>query len=274
MPENKEPHFFAQNLSDRYCRVRTQDSYLNLFQGSGNHAVTLCGESSVLYSFYPKSIEEIQAFSPEAKYIFMLRNPLEMAPSYHRQLLINLEEDIEDFETAWTLQGKRLEGKNIPQNSTDPELLQYQKACSLGTHLQNVKNIVPEQRLLILFLEDMKRSPKDVYNQVLSFLEISNDYEPSFEVKNKAGTVKSLWLQKLILNPPTLLKNIALLFKRIGLPLGKIAHNMNRKEIKQKPLNLPFQKILLETFHDDITQIENLTGRNLNHWKNISSNQH
>ena len=113
MPETKEPHYFAQNLSDRYCRVRDEESYLNYFSNAKNHQ--LCGEASVLYSFYPESIKSILEFNPEAKFIFMVRNPVSMVPSYHRQLINNLEEDIEDFETAWNTQDNR----KTPKNSTE-----------------------------------------------------------------------------------------------------------------------------------------------------------
>ena len=105
MPGGKEPHFFAQNLSDRYCRIRHHDDYMALFDSARNDQC--CGEASVLYSMHPQAIEAILEWSPVAKFIFMLRNPVDMAPSYHRQLLINLEEDIEDFEQAWHLQENR-----------------------------------------------------------------------------------------------------------------------------------------------------------------------
>lgn len=267
MPEGKEPHFFAQNLSDRYCRIRSQDAYLHLFQSAENSSASICGEASVLYSFYPESIQNILAFNPKAKFIFMLRNPMEMAPSYHRQLLINLEEDIENFEEAWNLQSERKKGKHLPSSSTDPDLLQYYDTCSLGNHLDNIKNIVSEENLCVLFLDDIKTNPKYAYNQVLSFLEISNNYEPSFTIENPSRSIRFAWLQKLILNPSPAMKKLARLFKKLGLPIGKIAHTINKKEPINTKLNHGFEKQLIESFVDDIEKIERLTRQNLSHWK-------
>ena len=115
MPESKEPHYFAQNLSDRYCRIRNESDYLSLFLEANNHQK--CGEASVLYSFFPDSIKRILDFNPRAQIIMMIRHPVAMVQSYHAQLLVNLEEDIEDFEKSWDLQKDRQEGKNIPKST-------------------------------------------------------------------------------------------------------------------------------------------------------------
>lgn len=265
MPEGKEPHFFAQNLSNRYCRVRNRNDYLSLFDEALDNQV--CGEASVLYSFHPQAIEAILECCPSAQFIFMLRNPIDMALSYHRQLLINLEEDIQDFEYAWRLQEARKQGKHIPSSSTDPELLQYEEACSLGQHLQNIKNLIPEKQLHILFLDDIIDDPNKAYNDVLSFLEISPNYTPSFNKKNGARSVRFWWLQKLILNPPYIVRKLTGLIKKTGIPIGKIAHTLNRKKATKQHLNQEFKERLVDIFADDIMRIEHLTGRDLNHWK-------
>lgn len=265
MPEGKEPHFFAQNLSNRYCRIRNRNDYIALFDNAKENQI--CGEASVLYSFHPQAIEAILECCPHAKFIFLIRNPIDMALSYHRQLLINLEEDIQDFEYAWRLQQARKEGKHIPPSSTDPELLQYEEACSLGLHLQRMKNLIPERQLCLLFLDDMVENPEKVYNDVLLFLEISEGHHPSFKKQNEASAVRFWWLQKLILNPPYIVRKLAELVKKTGIPIGKLAHKFNRKKAIKQHLNQEFEKRLVELFSTDIMRIEHLTGRDLKHWR-------
>jgi len=54
----------------------------------------------------------------------MLRNPLEMVPSYHHRMLYVLEENVRDFEKAWDLQEKRARGKRVPRRCMNGRLLE------------------------------------------------------------------------------------------------------------------------------------------------------
>lgn len=261
MPETKEPHYFAQHLSDRYCRVRDEASYLNYFSDAKNHQT--CGEASVLYSFYPESIKSILKFNSDAKFIFMIRNPVSMVPSYHRQLINNLEEDIEDFETAWNTQNNR----EISKNSTDVDLLNYAEKGAIGKHLKNLKELIPESQLLILFLEDMQANPKKIYKDTLSFLNIKSDSRTSFKKENQAATTHSYHLQKLMNNPPKWLRSISQFFRKLNLPFGKFIRQLNRKKASQNSLSDELIKQLKSHYKEDIKLIEKLTSRDLSHWR-------
>ena len=65
------------------------------------------GEGSVSYLYYPQAISRILEINPRAKFIVMVRNPTEMIYSYHSRLLAVLEENVNDFFTAWNLQDDR-----------------------------------------------------------------------------------------------------------------------------------------------------------------------
>lgn len=261
MPDGKEPHYFAQNLSDRYCRIRDESDYLALFNDADDNQ--LCGEASVLYSFYPKSIKSILEFNPKAKFIFMIRNPVSMIPSYHRQLINNLEEDIEDFETAWHAQNNR----EMPKMSTDPDLLHYAEKGALGQHLKNIKELIPASQLFVLVLDDLNYSPQQTYKKTLAFLGLKNNYTPSFDRKNEAATMKSRHLQNFILNAPPWAKKISRIFKKFGLPLGTILKKINRSQGKAKPLSPRIQNELKDYFEKDIQLIEEILQRDLSHWR-------
>ncbi|MCI5059500.1 MAG: sulfotransferase domain-containing protein [Alphaproteobacteria bacterium] len=259
MPAQKEPHFFAQNLSDRYCRVRDEKSYLELFSWADK--TQICGESSVLYSFYPESIRSILKFNREAKIIFMLRNPVHMAPSYHAQLLVNLEEDVKNFEKAWNLQGTRQNGNKIPKSATDPDLLNYHKYCALGQHLKNALDIVPAAQLHIITLDDLAEAPQKTYEEALAFLELKSDNRQDFTRANEQSALRSTLLQKLRHVVPPKFRH----FIKKFIP-HTVIERMNRTKKIRKTLSPVFEQKLHDVFEGDIRLIENLLGRDLPHW--------
>src|SRR5262245_29668254 len=92
----KEPHFFGSDI--RSIRQVNEAEYLKLF-GSAENELRL-GDASVFYFYSNVAPQEIREFSPDARIIISLRNPVDMVYSLHSQLVFSLEDEIEDFETA------------------------------------------------------------------------------------------------------------------------------------------------------------------------------
>lgn len=264
-PESKEPHYFAQNLSDRYCRFRTEEEYLKIFSGKSSEQI--CGEASVLYCFFPDSIKKILEFNPKAKFIYMVRNPIAMAISYHGQLLVNLEENVKDFEKAWALQSDRKNNKNIPTTAQDPYLLQYKEICALGNHMQKILDIVPENQRLFVVLEDLATNPQKIYKNILEFLGVKDDGRTGFSKSNEAAGIQFRFLEKLRSNQSLPVKFLKSLVK-IFLPKDML-DNINRTQRKKPSLSWDFQRELLNAFEKDIEIIEKTLNRNLSHWREV-----
>lgn len=263
LPEQKEPHYFAQHLSDRYCRVRHKEAYLDLF--SSAEEGQKCGEASVLYGFYIQSIKEILTFNPTAKIIYMLRNPVSMMPSYHAQLLVNLEEDQKNIEKAWGFQEERKIGKNFPKTFRDPHLLQYREVCAVGMHLKNILDLVPEEQRLIILLDDLAGNPEKIYHQVLSFLNVRDNGREDFLKANESAGIQFTFLQKILTSQSSFMKPIRRLAKRI-LPHNFLI-NFNRRKRNRRSIDPLFKQKLLSSFESDITLIEDLMNRDLSHWR-------
>jgi hypothetical protein len=79
MSSMKEPHFF--NNDDRQA-IRTLDDYEALFWSATEEHIAI-GEASVWYLSSADAVPAILQYQPEAKFIVMLRNPVEMAPALH-----------------------------------------------------------------------------------------------------------------------------------------------------------------------------------------------
>ena len=77
----KEPQFFAGFLGEQR-RIQNWPDYLSCFAGANGEK--RIGEASVAYLAATNSARDIEAFSPEARIIIMLRNPLDVMHSlYH-----------------------------------------------------------------------------------------------------------------------------------------------------------------------------------------------
>lgn len=250
MPHVKEPHYYAPHLSDRYCRIRDKQTYLSLFANAEPFQLT--GEASVLYAYYPVSIQAILSENPETKFVLLLRDPVTMVPSYHNQMLLNLDEDREDFEQAW----------HEPRGDRSA-LCDYRWAGSLGTHLQAIQNLVPPEQLHILFLEDMISAPAETYHAVLKFLKVTPDARKIFPVVNEAAQVRFRWVQQLGANDGAWIK-----------PLKRIIRPMFSNRKPKLPNSIPplLRQELQQTFHAEKLLVRDLIGRVPDRW-NISGAQ-
>src|SRR4051812_43170535 len=92
----KELHFFGNDLKIK-SRI-TEEEYLSKFINAGN--AKIIGEASVWYLYSASAAAEIKAYSPDAKIIIMLREPVELMYSMHSQHLYDGNEDVADFSGA------------------------------------------------------------------------------------------------------------------------------------------------------------------------------
>ncbi|NQZ13717.1 MAG: sulfotransferase domain-containing protein [Alphaproteobacteria bacterium] len=259
MPEAKEPHYFAQHLSDRYCRVRKLEDYEALFSDKRENQI--CGEASVLYGFSEESLKQILAHNADTKIIMMLRHPIDMIVSYHGQLLVNLEEDVKSFNQAWALQNDRKAGDKLPSTAKDYSLLQYKEIGSLAKHLQTAQDIIPEHNLKVILLDDMAENPLEIYNDILDFLSVRRDNRVDFGRENEASAVKSQLIERLRRSQNPFAKFIKSILKK--LPFAERLNSVNQAKRVQVKIN---QDVLQETydcFDSDIKALETFFGKKL-----------
>jgi len=77
------------------------------------------------FFFLKEAIKNIYDYNPDAKIIIMLRNPIEMVPSFHSELIHSADENILDFKDAWYSSELRKNGKKISNITREPKLLYY-----------------------------------------------------------------------------------------------------------------------------------------------------
>ncbi len=268
LSDPKEPRYFAEDMGQhRY--VTTLPDYLNLFRHAKPEQ-TVIGEASVDYLFSSVALTSIHEFNPEAKIVALVRNPLDMAMSLHRQLLFAHFEDEPDFEKAWQLQDCRRQGRNIPAVCRAPMFLQYAESCRLGFQIERLMETFPAQQVKIIVFDDLIADTAAVYRDVLSFLGLPDDGRTSFERINEAKQFKSAWVAKSIARVKPWAVAQTLKFRSATglnlLPLMKRATTFNEEKLVKQNISREFRLELIDTFQADIALLSKLLHRDFSNW--------
>ncbi len=259
----KEPHYFNTDSGHRY--FFTENSYFSLFKKATLNHTYLC-EGSVWYLYSKIAINAILQFNPEAKFIVMLRNPVDMFFSLHQELLFGGSENQKSALKAWHLQNERLKGENIPPGCSDPSFLQYGNACKLGNQVATALKKINPDNILFITLDELKKNPDKTYNTVLEYLKLSPLTLSNYEIVNPKKTRKFPLLSRFFIYFTKFKKALGI---KGGLGLASAINkrnvNYNRSINSLERKNL--EKQLYSFFYKDICLLENLIGKNLNHWK-------
>jgi Sulfotransferase domain len=259
MARLKEPCFFNFDVGQRH--ISTELQYRLLFEDVETHHIAV-GEASTAYLRSRRAVPEIVARFPNAKFIVMLRNPVEMVLSLYQQELKTLNETL-PFDAAWVAQGDRARGKGIPLLCSDRSLLNYKERASTGTQLQFVSQMVKRHNLLILFFDDVLATPNLVYRDVLSFLGLPADGRTDFSAQNASAEPKSRTAE-------FALRLIFQLKQKIGVRGGtgllRPLADWNRRAVAKLSITDIRRRELIECFHAEIELLSALSGRDLRHW--------
>lgn len=257
----KEPHYFNSDFSSR--DTLTLDDYKRCFSHHSGESVI--GEGSVFYLSSKVAVANIVRRVPDAKFIVMLRNPIEAVYSFHWQVVYSHEENVRDFERAWSLQADRQRGRYIPGRNKVREVLQYGTLFKYGEQLERLLRIAPKNAIEIVFYDDFKRDPGRVYQDVLSFLNVQNIALPRYEVINRSKKLRipaveeaMEFIDKLILSSG--------IKSKAG--LKSLITRINTKYTQRPPLREGMKLTLVDYYKDDIRKTSELTGRSLEAWIN------
>ena len=176
MSRAKEPWYFAHD----YPRFRsTMEDYLALFRKADDGHLAV-GEASSIYLRSAVALPGVKEFCPEARIIAIVRNPVDLAYSFHSQQISSLNEDEPDFERAWRLQEARRLGRAIPRLCREPRQLQYAGVARLGEQVERLLSVFDPRQVKIVVFDDLAADTRSVYEDVLHFLGVPSDGRTDF----------------------------------------------------------------------------------------------
>jgi hypothetical protein len=269
----KETNFFI--TAREGAKTETlKAQFLKAFFTTHSGATRILGEGSVSTLYSAPALSRAKACFPDAKFIVMVRNPVDLMRSYHARLIYMRQENEQNFETAWDLQDARAAGRNIPRGCYDPRMLQYREVGSLGRYTSELFNLVGRENCLVILYDDFTADTLATYRTVLDFLGLPYDGRTNFPRKNQHAGFKSAFLQdlysgtiagplgRLIARQPRHLARLA----RMTRSLRKNIRHHNRVTMKVPSLDPALASRLRDVFSDDVEQLAQLLGRDLRHW--------
>lgn len=282
----KEPHYFAvyrmddMDVADIAEKVKAE--YMSRFFAHSDGTEKLRGEGSVSYLYSPWSAQTILRLNPDARFIIMLRNPIEMVQSYHAQTVYMLDEDLTDLKDAWRIQDRRAKGEAIPATCRDANLLRYADIGRFGKFLEEFMEVAGPGRCLPVIFDDFIADPRGTYLKVLAHLGLEDDGRTEFPVVKASRRYRWLWLHKLLKRPPQFILNMVggagPTAARTGsgpwkkseapaiLGLRSRLLEFNKVDNIRPPLDPDLRAEMIETWADDNARLGKLLGRDLSHW--------
>ena len=272
----KEPHYFSL-FAPHASRDNLERAYLARYFSHYQPSHKAIGEGSVSYLYSPDALRRILSINPEARFMAILRNPLDMLASYHLRMRFTLMEDAEDFATAWSLQEMRARGERIPKHCLDPRLLMYREVASFGLQIERLYDLVGRDRCLVLLFDDLVRDPLTVYKQALQFIGVEYDGRTNFQRKLGSRIYRHRWLQRLLYAPLAHKAHFAdtlhLIWKmnqkkKASGRKSRLERLARWNTIKTRPAPLApdVKQMLRDSLAEDVTKLSNLLQRNLGHW--------
>ena len=268
----KEPFYFCDDFPRlRQAQGLTDDAaYLALFDGADPARHKAIGEGSTNYLRSETAVANALRMNADAKFIAMLRNPVEVVHAFHMELHFSRNEDEADFETAWRLQDARARGERIPESAQAELWLQYREMAMFSRQIERFFALVPEDQRLVLLQEDLNADCGAVYRQALAFLGLPDDGRTEFPRVNAAHAHRSEFLAKLILTPPGPLKApveaLRGVLRRNRIPLVETLKRKLRKDATREAMSPAFRAELEDLYREDVARTGALLGRDLSHW--------
>ncbi len=234
MTKKKELHFFYVNYN------RGLDWYESQFEEGG--VARARGEITPDYMYHEAALRNIARDVPAVRAFVILRNPVERAAS------------------AYALHAERYRGMSFREAvEHHSELLDR---GMYARHLAIVRRYIPDDRLKILFYDDLKSDPQAFLDELFEFVGVAPGFRPS-SLGTRYNRVIYPGLQKWLLGSG--LGWSIDLDKRT--PFGaaiRARHAGARTE--ETGLDRRELGTIARRFADDVTLLSALTGRDLSHW--------
>ena len=270
----KETHFFVRDdlppLDQAYLRTHFVEPFFPHL--APEH--TSFGEGSVSSLYSAEAIDRIRTFDADARFIIMVRNPVDMVYSYHGRLLFLLDEDQRDFGRAWALQDERAAGRALPKSCRDPRLLHYAEVATLAPHVERLFDVAGRERCHVVVFDDFSTNAGAVYDALCGFLGLTAAPPVKLHQKNQHRTYKSKFLQQFLVNPPPIVVKAlqaarvtpATVRKRTK-PLRRWIRSTNTQKEVRPPLSAEMRRHLAAFFAPDVARLGRLIDRDLGHWQ-------
>jgi len=185
----------------------------------GSERFPCVGEITPCYMFFdwvPGVMARV--FGEEMRYIILIRDPVARSFSHYWHEIYKCREYLPLRRALYS------EEQRIQRSFYDYRRFSYVARSRYAVQIKRFLEVIPRDRILIMFLEDLNRNTEQCFARICDFL--NTPYYPvNFDQdRYHLDMPKSLWLTRA-------LRRIELIFKdrRMIWRVGRLIHNLNRR---------------------------------------------
>ena len=272
MPYLKEPTFLAG--PETAGRIDTLDEYGELF--SRVQREKAIGEASTIYLPDPRAPQKIMnLLGKDTKIIIVLRNPIDMIYSLwgHRRR----EGGEKSHFMEAVMKGKsRYKERNIERIFSVAGRLAvrrpypYVYQAQYADQVDRYKKVF--EKVEVYIFEELFNDIIEGFNDLCSFLEVDDSFQPSFEKYNRAGEARSKLLRSLINNTYFIKQPLKVLLpSSVRIKIKSLVRYLNTQPNPLPPLSMHDRRQLAKVFEQDVNRLETLLDRSLsNIWTDFA----
>ncbi|MFM7213397.1 MAG: sulfotransferase family protein [Verrucomicrobiota bacterium] len=223
------------------------------------------GESTPLYMVSTVAAERMARFSPSARIVILLREPVEMMHALHGQHLADSVPSHRDFETELRLQEearRRGESKSVPGFLRMPWLLEV---ADYASQIRRFRDHFPAAQIRVILFDEFIKDPEETHARLLEWLGLESQ---------EVGEVPRMGSNRLHVDPwiVRMVRSVSpitqVLRRIVPGPVDWLAECIRRAGSRSLPPLDPADHIRLQNeFFPDFTELETLIGRSLEHWR-------
>lgn len=212
----KEPNFFSFEPNSKPVCVGPGDSE-HLYELLLKYSVTspqayeelfaeasdckAIGEASVRYLYESHTAPKIADYSPEAKLIVLLRDPVDRL---HSHFHMNVRQHIEPLSLVDAIEA---EDERVDLGwGWD---WHYRRVGAYGSQLRRFYEYFDRSQVLVLFHKDLQKRPQETMQAIFSHLEVSCDFKADFSRRAMVGHTPRWRGLRRIIRDDNLVKRIA-----------------------------------------------------------------
>ena len=249
-----EPHYWSMDLNVK--GKMNKKKYFKIFENKDSFKYA--GEASTWYLYSREAIKNIEQSVCSPKYILLIRNPIELVYSLWQFRLSSCREGANFLEAFYN-----------SKNNT--ELYNYKYVGKISYRLEKLYEFIPQNRILILILDDIKKDPHKQWKKVIQFLGIRNfkinlfAYNTNRVPKNKL--TETLYRIFVSFAQKTAKYRIKLGLYNLGIQgtIKNILMDVNPVEVESMSYHI--HEVLLDEFFSEIERLEKLLNKKFDSWK-------
>lgn len=255
MSEIKEPRYFTydesnpEHVNSRAGKfpIRSMDDYLHLFNDVKDEKVA--GEASPGYLTSPLACARIREFSPAAKLVASLRNPVDRAYSSY---LMHVRAGKET---------RKVEDAMKPG----------EQCVEMGLYYENLSRYIQtfgRDKVKVVLFDDLKKDAVSVVKDLYEFLEVDPDFTPDISMRHNSGGIVSSRTVRIIMRTLKINRTLTVKLRSLFPSIHTLWLRIRSANLEAAPqLTKEIRGSLLEYYSEDIGKLESLLEVDLSQWR-------